>query len=71
MGRLSSNVLQEEVKSRPSDIESINVRALEVGGKISYLPGTLKEVNGIKEVLDKSKGCNIFLCCGSSFILCR
>lgn len=64
MGRLSSNVLQEEVKSRPIDIESINVRALEVGGKISYLPGTLKEVNGIKEVLDKSKGCNIFLCCG-------
>lgn len=49
---------------RSLDIEFTNLRTLESKGQICYLPGTFKEVNCIKEILDESKNCESLLFCG-------
>lgn len=52
---------KEDDVARTLDIESTNVRELEANGKISYLPGTLKEVNSINEVWGKSDKSDVLL----------
>lgn len=52
---------KEDYATRTLDMESTNVRALEENGKISYLPGTLKEVNNINEVLGEADKSDVLL----------
>ena len=56
-----SDARKEDYATRTLDMESTNVRALEENGKISYLPGTLKEVNNINEVLGEADKSDVLL----------
>lgn len=60
-GTSSVDRKEENDVARTLDIESTNVRALEANGKISYLPGTLKEVNSINEVWGESNKSDVLL----------
>lgn len=61
MGETVATVRKEDDTPRILDVETSNIRSLESEGKISYLPGTFKEVNSIKDILDVSKDCEVLL----------
>lgn len=52
-------------KEMPLPIDSINVRELVSDSQIKYLPGTLKEVTGISNILRKNENNNISIYTGN------